>query len=330
MRVCFVAVGEKSPAFLNMIKLLLYSIRKNAGVLRNAPVYIVINATQIPNRERAYITKKYAPVYIRTMPRLGGTPHTNKFNAFYAVEESDYDVMIFLDCDTVVLQPLDEIVNNIDSDTPFISAISAGKSALFAGYASLLKQYCNLSDRELASYENEAFVTKYPLFNSGVIVITQPAVLALRNDAICISYDLYYGNIPKKIADYTQWGFYLLLRKIRSLRNLPKPIRRLAEIYLPSIASDFPITLTEQVGLSIAVIKNRIYYEILELKFNYNLPQYNDQKMPSIFHYMNGLYKIDRSNLFTGDWIEQYLSSESPMKRCLASLVKEYNSDSNT
>lgn len=51
MRVHFIAVTEPLPKYLNMLKALLYSFRKNAGIYKNAPFTIVINGTSLPEQE---------------------------------------------------------------------------------------------------------------------------------------------------------------------------------------------------------------------------------------------------------------------------------------
>ena len=72
-------------------------------------------------------------------------------------------------------------------------------------------------------------------------------------------------------------------------------------------------------------MKHKIQYNILNNNFNYNQSKLlSNGKLPSVFHYMNGIYPIDREHLFEGDWIEEYINSESPVKQSLAKLAVSY------
>ena len=319
MKICFAAVGETSAKYLNMIKLLLYSFRKNAGIYKDALFTVVTNGTSMPEKDISIMRSRFSPIHIVTMPPLGGTPHNNKFNAFYAVDESTYDILVLLDCDTVVLGDLDEITRSVPSDQPYFKAIATGSKTTnrLIGYDSLIKHYANLTDKELQMYKTNKFVGEgYPLFNSGVLVLTKESILTIRNDIIRISYDLYNRAIPIPFSPkkYISNRYSQLISKIfqnhRSIKN-----------YLGS--TYYPLWFTEQIALAIALIKHRIPFEILDTKFNC-WGQMPDNSLPRIFHYLKGAYKLDRDNLFKGNWIEEYLNSNL-VKKSLANLVKSYN-----
>ena len=302
MRLCFAVVGEVSPDYLNMMIMLVYSFRKNAGIYKNALFNIIANGINMPKKYVSMIQEKFAPIQIITMPRLGGTPHNNKFNAFYAVDDSKYDVLVLMDCDTVILGALDDIAEGCSSSQRYFKAVEVGKlgATLIKGYEFIIQYYGNITNDELRLYKNLKFPTEYPLFNSGIMVLTKQAVLTIRNDAIQIAYDLYQrrqlGGIKNK--DFVSFENWISSTK-------------------------YPLWMTEQMGLSLALIKHKIPYEILDRKFNYTAQNLmSDRSLPRIFHYMKGIYPIDRTNLFEGDWIEEYLNSNSPTKKALANLVK--------
>ena len=301
MRLAFAAVGEVTPEYLNMMIMLLYSFRQNAGIYKNAHFTIVTNGIKMPKRHLSIIQEKFAPIQIITMPRLGGTPHNNKFNAFYAVDESQYDVLVLMDCDTVILGALDDIAEGCSLDRPYFKAADIGKEGAesIKGYEFLVQYYGNIAQDRLQSYQDSKFKSVYPLFNSGVIILTKKAVLSIRDDAVKIAYDLYqkrqFGGQGNKDFNSLENWFY---------------------------ATKYPLWITDQISLALALIKHQIPYEILQRKFNWTNPEFlYDNSAPGIFHYMKGLYPMDRANLFTGDWIEEYLNSDSATKRALASLA---------
>ena len=82
-----------------MIKALLFSIRRNAKIYRQCPVTVIVIGSSINEQNLLELMKRFAPVNIVTMPPFGSIPHTNKFNAFFAVKVLVYDVLILLDCD---------------------------------------------------------------------------------------------------------------------------------------------------------------------------------------------------------------------------------------
>ncbi len=304
MRLCFAVVGEVSSEYLKMIILLLYSFRKNAGIYKNAPFIIVTNGINMPQRYISMLQENFPPVQIITMPRLGGIPHNNKFNAFYAVNESRYDVLVLLDCDTVILEALDDIAEGCNSHKRYFKAVKIGEvgAESIKGYEFLIQYYGNLTQDELQLCKNSDFQTEYPLFNSGVMVLTKEVVTTIRDDIIKISYDLYQkrqlGGIKNKdFASFENW-----------ISN-----------------TQYPLWMTEQMGLSLGLIKHQITYEILDWKFNWTNQEFPfNGSIPRIFHYMKGIYPIKRANLFEGDWIEEYLNSDSDSKQALANLVKSY------
>ncbi|MGF1493512.1 MAG: hypothetical protein ACFBSC_13870 [Microcoleaceae cyanobacterium] len=322
MRVHFVAVGENSLRYVNMIKALVYSFRRNAGIYRDAPFTIVFNGAGIPESESLALQHQFDPLHIKVMPRLGGTPYTNKFNAFYAVDESSYDALVFMDCDMVVLDAMDQLVECVRPGELYFSALPTGSASRqgLVCYGRLLEQYCHLSATEVESYRSSDFATDYPMFNSGFIVLTQPALMAIREDAVKISYDLYYRKTPSNSKEYLAFGYYRLLTSSKN------PLIKAITPYLLSDSEvSYPLWCCEQIGLTLAVIKHRIPMEILAPKFNWcstdSMPSGSD---PAVLHYMKGLFEIDRDNLFQGDWIQAYLNSDMPMKRALAQVVGSY------
>ena len=305
-------VGETGRGYTNMMKLLLYSLRENGGRLRDAPVTVSTNARAMSEADQEEI-EQFAPVTVRVMPRQHGEHFADKFNALYAPPE-DVDVLMYLDCDTVVLNPLDDMVAGIDPETPHFRARKMGApGARCAGpIEPLIRDHALTGGRTLHDVADDRFPRGYPLFNGGVMVMTQPAREALRVDASTIAYELY--------AERAQ-------RSVRSLPEMLKEMgRRVIDRFFPeSDRSTYEYWVAEQLGVALSVMKNQIPYELLDPRFNWVHPEAPDAaRPPAIFHYMKGRHDVDREALFDGEWISRFLQSDSPTRRALAELAQAY------
>ena len=307
MRVSFVTNCENTPEFLNLVKLLLFSFRKNAGIYKDSQFTITINSNSLEKSEAAKLTERYSPINIVTMPPLGGVAYNNKYNSLYAVDPESYDILIYLDYDTAILAPLDGIIQNINLETPIMKAREIGKKGNNSvwNYHNLIKRYCLFSDYELNSFKDNTLRSYYPLFNAGIFLMNNKAVLLMRDDILKISYQLYNEKLtsfnPQNIVTRTLFNAYRILNK----------------------RADYKIWMSEQLAFSIALMKNNVNYEMLDSK--YNKYKFEDNIMPSIFHYLSFKKKMDRKNLFNGDWYIKYIDSKSYSESSLAKLILSYN-----
>ena len=327
MRVHFAAVGESKPSYISMMKGLLYSFRKNAGIYRDCPFTIVTNGSSIPAAEILNMKAQFGPVDFRAMPRLGGPPHTNKYNAFYAIDESAYDVLVLIDCDTLVLEPLDEITEGIDIGKPVFKAVDVGREgpSVVLNYGNLIKYYAGLTDGELKSLYNENLTTGYPYFNSGVIVASKEAVLKIRNDTIQIGYSLFKHEYFDSFVDYLLRPYYLLLTRGK-FKFLPEGFQRFAKSLMPRNSAFCRNTgQGEQVALAISLIKHKVECKILHRKYN-SRDIAPDESMPAILHYCMDKFDVDWKNLLRGKWIEEFRNSNSPERRVLVENLTNANS----
>jgi hypothetical protein len=314
MKLHFVAVAEVNVAFINMLKLLLFSFRKNAGVYKDAPFTVVVNATQLPEVERRSLQENFH-VSIRPMPRLGNNgTFVNKFNAFYAVDEDSYDIMVFLDCDTVIVGSLAGIAEGLTVDKAGFKALPSGAIGI-SRYRRLIEHYATLPREEIEIHRNDAvFPTRYPLFNDGVLAMTKSTVLAVREDAIliCNALSEYRTRSVSGVARY----YYN-----RVLEKTHLPLQCMW-------GSHYPIWCSDQFGLTLSVLKHRITYECLDPVYNWNGQRIMEtNQVPLVLHYMKGLYEIPRERLFEGEWIKRYAQSNVLEERILAQTVTHYCRD---
>jgi hypothetical protein len=309
-------VGNADRAYVNMVELLLYSLRTKGGALRDVPVTIATNATGLPDDDRQRI-RSFGATSVRTMPRQHGSLYADKFNALYAVEDG-YDVLIYLDADVVILDDLEGLVQGIDPDEAVFRARTVGSSgARSAGpYESLVREFAASDDRPLETLVDERFPTAYPLFNGGVMVMTRPAATQIRKTAPEISYTLYAR------------------RSRESVHTLPQMVtelwHRLQDRFFPEVGpkTTYEYWMTEQMGVALSVLKHEIEYDLLEPRFNWvhdETPE--DGALPPVYHYMKGRHEIDREHLLTGSWIDAYADSESPTRRALARVARECAAD---
>ncbi|MFB6230723.1 MAG: hypothetical protein ABEL04_06150 [Salinibacter sp.] len=312
-------VGESDRAFAGMMKLLLYSLRANGGALSDTSVTVATNAEALPADDREEIAQ-FGPVTFRVMPRQHGGAFTNKFNALYAPQES-YEVLVYLDCDTVVFDALDEMVAGMDPDEAQFRGRKIGyPGAQSAGTVEpLIREFALPDGQTLDDVADERFPLGYPLFNGGVMVMTRPAVLQVRRDASRIAHELF----ARRAATAKSTLVEMLKEAARRVRN---------RYFSDASQSTYDYWVTEQLGVAFSILKNQIEYGLLDSRFNWVKPQTpDDGDLPALFHYMSGRHEaVDREHLFTGDWIEQYLSGASPTRHALASLAREYASAGNS
>lgn len=324
MKVLFATVGESTPEFLNQIKLLLFSFRENAGTLANADWLVVFNQNPVNAEEAAFLLESFPPLRIETMPRLGSVPHVDKYNAFFAADKFDYDVLVFLDADTAIVGELEGLVSRVSNfNEPEFHAMKVGLwgAKHILGYAYLVKKFAGLSDKDF-SYGKHEFISKWPLFNSGVQVITRPAVNQIRDSIVEIADYLYGKNKPT--------GWWRRLKEIYYARLVGHPledVERRDRIEKQYFQNDYFLgnSQSDQFCLALALLKHRVPFEILEEKFNWCRKSLKDgQEYPAILHHLKGQFRIDRTNWFQEDWIDEFLNAPEPMKRWLAELTQKY------
>lgn len=309
----FVAVIEPTPAFTNMARLLVHSLRVNGGGLADAPVTVVSNGRALTQKQ-AQALQVFQNVDLEPMPRIAGTPHSNKFNAFYAVRK-EYDVLVYLDSDMVVTESLDHIADGIDEDERFFRGLSIGATGAkqVRDYEQMIRRFARPNDGPVQELRDRRFPNGYPLFNTGTMVLTRPAVRAIREDALRISYELHEQYLQETGLPTLFPAFIRTLWNAAWNRLLP---------YVQSGAG-YAHWMTEQLGLALALLKNDVGIEPLDRTYNWTLERSPDgRELPGIYHYMAGLHDIDRSRLFVGEWVEVYANSDSPPKRELARLAR--------
>jgi hypothetical protein len=249
------------------------------------------------------------------MPRQhGGKGFVNKFNALYAPLK-DYDVLLFLDCDTIVFRPLDGIVSGMNPEkAQFRARIVGPPGAQKAGpLEPLIRRYALSEGDVLADFADDRFPGGFPFFNAGVMAMTRPAAKLIRRDASRIAYELYAERARTT--------------KDSALEMVKEVGRRVKKRLIPNATqSTYAFWITDQLGIALSLMKNQIEYDVLPPYFNWVHPDGpENEDLPALFHYMSGRHPhVDRQCLFDGEWQEAYLMGASLSRKTLAELAREY------
>jgi len=190
LRLQVALVSETNRAFINQTKLCLYSLRKNGGVFSQAPITLITNSEPLPLEEELFFREKFSPIEFRIAPRLGGIVHTSKLNVFYSIDPSSYDILLYLDCDTVIRKNLDIMLDPIVKNGVQFLCRRGGTTDRnrFVDFDMFVHRYCGKVSNGKILYDQQE---EWPMFNSGVFLVTSEAVMQIRRDAIEFSYLLY-------------------------------------------------------------------------------------------------------------------------------------------
>lgn len=183
MRIILGLVTETTTAFLNQVKLCLYSFRKNAGKLKNIPIILVTNNESLSIYDKKFLKKNFSPIEFKIMPRLGAIPHTSKLNIFYALDTDSYDVLLFLDCDTVIAKPLDNILDPIIRTEAEFLCRRGGETdrSSFINFDGLVDEYCGKGHGTKILFDGNY---EWPMFNTGVFLVTSETVRLIRKNSL--------------------------------------------------------------------------------------------------------------------------------------------------
>ncbi|MAI80796.1 MAG: hypothetical protein CL917_17785 [Deltaproteobacteria bacterium] len=306
MRVRVGIVSETTTQFLNQVKLCLYSLRKHGGSLAGAPVTLITNSDPLSPSEQSYFTTHFSPIEFKTAPRLGAILHTSKLNVFYSIDPSSYDALLYLDCDTVIRKPLDQIVAPIEKKEADFVCRRGGETDRnrFVNFDKLVSRLCEGGGTKI-SFDGEP---EWPMFNSGVFAASSEAIRRIRRDSIEFTYSIFND-----------------FERVDAVESLPILKLLFRRGLLPSrqkVRQSWPI---EQGALALASIKAGLRIQYLREEYNSwgNLDFH-------VLHCFKSAYRFDRANMFASaeaDWLEEYSASDLLGKVFLAETIREFIKD---
>jgi hypothetical protein len=289
------------------VKLCLFSLRRNAGALREAPITLITVSDQLNSTEQRFFETNFFPIEFKVAPRLGATVHASKLNVFYSVEPESYDVLLYLDCDTVVRKPLDDLAKPVaDGEVQFLCRRGGVTDRnRFRDFDKLVSKFCQGSVISKVDYDNGQ---EWPMFNSGVFVASSEAVSRLRRYSLDFTYRLF-----------NEW------QRIDAFEGLPI-LRYLFRLgFLPSRQAIIQNWTLEQGALALACIKSGVKVAYMDERYNSwgNIDFH-------ILHCFKSAYRFNRETMYSSDadqWLNAYSQSTLAGKVFLASIIREFKRD---
>lgn len=217
-------VSETNEYFVNQSKLCLSSFRRNAGELKDVPILFVTNNNELEPEDKKFFIDNFSPITFIVKERINIINTASKFNIFNSIAKEDYDIMLFLDCDTVVVGALDGMLQPIiNGDCQFLCRRGGDSDrAAFVDIDNTLNY--------LGGDKSECLVDgERPRFNTGVFALESKVADKLNKTGLEVLYKIlnkyhvrnpHYGeqcaialacaleNIQVKYLDeiYNSWG----------------------------------------------------------------------------------------------------------------------------
>lgn len=302
-------VGEPDPAFVNQMKLLVYSLRANGGGLSDAPVSVAVNGREMDAADRSDL-EQFGDVAVRVMPRHYGWLFANKFNALFP--QDPFDVLLYLDCDTCVMDDLAPMVAGLTPNVPqFRGRVMGASGSQNAGpLEELIREFGTPDGKTPADVSDASFPRSYPLFNCGVMVMTRPAAEIIRYHAPQIAHELVSRRASSAVESLP--GLFRETAHRISARLFPNRER-----------TTYAYWVAEQMAVAFSLTANDIAYERLDRMYNWEHPESPPGRdLPALFHYLKGRHDLDRARLFDGPWQETYANGASAPRQQLAALAR--------
>jgi len=314
-RVHFVFAIEARPAYLNMARLLAYSIRHRAGRLADSRVTVVFNDHDDDGRTASFLRKRL-DVECVALPRVSHELHyLNKYTALHSPNLHEADWIIQLDADTAIIHPLDDLEATFDDPQLDFAGVPVLALPIW-GIDQVFLKYTGLTHEEIDATRHPWFPCEYPYFNGGVIMFNGKHLALFRDQIVPLGEELRRwmragGGGPIKWLR-NQWN--------RIVADRPSLSRLVISPYFPRNAGD-------QLAIPILVLKHHLNYNVLPHAYNWRMPdagQGEDDPI-RILHYLGARFPINRGHLFDSPWIDEYARSSNPGERELAKLVGEFN-----
>ena len=298
MKFSICLVAEPNVVFLNETRLALYTLRKNGGLLSDAPVTLIVNGTELKKKDEAFLLANFGPLDIKVFPRQ--TPvWASKFNAFYANDPDDYDVFLFLDCDLLFLGPLDDIVEPLQQRGKQFLGLRigpAGFNGMLQGPDGLVNEFCQ-ANRRGVQFEGK---TEWPFYNSGVLVATSDAIRLIRSKSVSIAHQL-----AREFHEVSGYESRVPLEGAKTERR---------------ISEEWQI---EQIALALAVIDSGVEVEYLDGTYNAHTRQ-PDGELPQVFHCFKQRFFFDRARLFDDDLLDELSEHEDELMRLMVKAARDF------
>jgi hypothetical protein len=313
-------VAEATPAFVEMTKLCCFSLRTRAGALAEAPIGVIFNDREDP--AGAAFLRERLNVRVEVMPRVD-TPvaYLNKFNFLKSSLVREVDWVVFLDCDTIVNQPLDELLPIMaDESVGFIGAPDHKRQAW--RLERIWARELGVRPESLDHLRHPWHLAGLPVFNIGVFALRTRHAAELDKVAIPTILRYYQAQTTSKLRPL----HYLQYKWNRRFWKRPD-----AERWI--IGSHYPRVHGAQIALPIILHKLGVKMHTLPHGFNWHrsAPELGDDGTIRVLHYLKNYYPLDKPTMLTPPpgaalpaWIGERENDPSPGWRALAEMARAF------
>lgn len=186
---CIFISMESSDYFYNQAKLLLFSLRKYGGLLKDSFVFACVNDGGLSSERINFLETNFKPIKVvqgkykevktSPCPKQPGTglgPFARKYNFLnYFDMVNDFDRFIYLDCDILIGEDFTEILKPQFHKSFAARASGPNRGPHVDNYDDLLLNNFNLDTRTVddlkETWKNEQSTNILPHFNAGLWMV---------------------------------------------------------------------------------------------------------------------------------------------------------------
>lgn len=167
-KIALVLISENNTKFVNQSKLCLFSFRQNAGTLKDIPIIFITNQNPLSEDNKHFFETNFSPIeFIVAKDVIKKPLCAAKLNVFDTSLYTEFDIIIFMDCDTVVLKSLDDMLSPILNDNyDFICRRGGGTDRSNIKDIENTMNFLGIQDS--SCFVEHDGVMERPKFNSGV------------------------------------------------------------------------------------------------------------------------------------------------------------------
>lgn len=318
MSVAFALVAEPTAKYIQRTMLCVHTIRRNAGVLADAPIVVMFNERAHDEGARA-LERRYG-VRIEVRPRIQSPiGYLNKCNAFSSDVTREVDWLLFLDCDTVVCNALDPLADVLATTDAGFAAVPEHARQGWR-LERIWAEEMGLKPESFEHLRHPWFRSGLPIFNIGVFAVRSALCPTLAKEAAPFILRYYLEQTTSLLRPL----HYLRYKWNRRVWKSPNADRLIW-------GAHYPRNHGAQISLPILMHKLGVKMHILPHAFNWTKPGtgHGEDFPIRILHYIRQSRIVDGHLEPEADgtepaWVRERLSDKDPGWQALARVVREF------